>query len=406
MKRSLIIADDFTGANDTGLQLKRRGYPTKVVLRFKENEDQSSSYVVDTESRGLSEKEAFIKVRADVENIKFEDFDYIIKKIDSTLRGNVAEEIKAVDESYSNDLIVFMPALPDLNRTTINGIHLLNNIPITQTELAKDPKKPVIEDHIGKLLEAVYEEKITQITLQQIRNEKIDYNNGRIFICDAETNQDMKMVLRSTLELNRKILYVGTAAIVENLCEVEEVIKPSLGLIASISTTTIEQVKFAERAGISLVKVPIYKLLNGEKINRYIEEAVTLIIQGRDVIVLSTASYNRAEYEKTVECGIRLGLEKNEISDKAQEIMGKIGENIIDQVKISGVFLAGGDTAISLFEKLGACGTEIIEEVAIGIPLLQLIGGKYEGLKIITKAGAFGRNDAISYGLRKLKESI
>lgn len=30
--RYLIIADDFTGANDTGVQLKRRGYPTEVLF--------------------------------------------------------------------------------------------------------------------------------------------------------------------------------------------------------------------------------------------------------------------------------------------------------------------------------------------------------------------------------------
>ena len=34
-ERYLIIADDFTGANDTGVQLKRRGYPTEVLFAGK-----------------------------------------------------------------------------------------------------------------------------------------------------------------------------------------------------------------------------------------------------------------------------------------------------------------------------------------------------------------------------------
>ena len=33
----LIIADDFTGSNDTGVQLRRRGYPTKVFFANGEN---------------------------------------------------------------------------------------------------------------------------------------------------------------------------------------------------------------------------------------------------------------------------------------------------------------------------------------------------------------------------------
>ena len=32
MNRCFIVADDFTGANDTGVQLTRRGYRTKVLL--------------------------------------------------------------------------------------------------------------------------------------------------------------------------------------------------------------------------------------------------------------------------------------------------------------------------------------------------------------------------------------
>jgi len=31
-ERYLIIADDFTGANDTGVQLRRRGFPTEVLF--------------------------------------------------------------------------------------------------------------------------------------------------------------------------------------------------------------------------------------------------------------------------------------------------------------------------------------------------------------------------------------
>ena len=33
--RYLIIADDFTGANDTGVQLRRRGFPTEVLFSGK-----------------------------------------------------------------------------------------------------------------------------------------------------------------------------------------------------------------------------------------------------------------------------------------------------------------------------------------------------------------------------------
>ena len=77
--------------------------------------------------------------------MNFADYKYVIKKVDSTLRGNIAAEVAALDRFYKPELVVFMPALPALGRTTVNGIHCLKGVPLTETELASDPKNPVRE---------------------------------------------------------------------------------------------------------------------------------------------------------------------------------------------------------------------------------------------------------------------
>ena len=148
--RFLIIADDFTGANDTGVQLKRNGIPVKVVLNS-DTDGEEHSIVIDTESRNLGGADAFTKVSRMLEQVDFDRFDFVIKKVDSTLRGNIAEEVAAVDQAFHSDLIVFAPALPDLGRITVNGIHQLNGIRITETEIGKDPKKPVTQDNLEQL---------------------------------------------------------------------------------------------------------------------------------------------------------------------------------------------------------------------------------------------------------------
>ncbi len=171
MNRYLIVADDFTGANDTGVQLKRRGVPTDVVFST-ELINNENSYVLDTESRSLSPEEAFNKVSGLVKDIDLSVFKYIMKKVDSTLRGNIAHEVKAVDNCCKSELIIFAPALPDLNRTTLEGIHLLNGTPITQTELARDPKNPVMEDNLQAILSKVFTESVTHINLNSVRETK------------------------------------------------------------------------------------------------------------------------------------------------------------------------------------------------------------------------------------------
>ena len=51
-------------------------------------------------------------------------------------------------------------------------------------------------------------------------------------------------------------------------------------------------------------------------------------------------------------------------------------------------------------------GSSIVTEIAVGIPMMRLSGGPFAGLKVVTKAGAFGKEDAITFALRKLKEVI
>ena len=156
LDRYLIVADDFTGANDTGVQLKRRGIDTNVVFSSELINASSTSFVIDTESRGMSEDNAYSTLKDTLVGVDFSNFKYVIKKVDSTLRGNVAKEIKAVDEAYGSELVIFAPAFPDLKRTTVGAIHMLNNVPITKTEMARDPQSPVKEDNIEKILKEVY----------------------------------------------------------------------------------------------------------------------------------------------------------------------------------------------------------------------------------------------------------
>lgn len=50
-------------------------------------------------------------------------------------------EIRAVDEAFRPELIIFAPALPALGRTTVDGVQRLHGVEICKTELSRDPKK-------------------------------------------------------------------------------------------------------------------------------------------------------------------------------------------------------------------------------------------------------------------------
>src|SRR4051794_37515053 len=59
---------------------------------------------------------------------------------DSTLRGHVTEEYDAVCAAYGLDAppLLLVPALPSAGRLTVRGVHVLDGIPLHETEYARD----------------------------------------------------------------------------------------------------------------------------------------------------------------------------------------------------------------------------------------------------------------------------
>ncbi|MCL2852397.1 MAG: four-carbon acid sugar kinase family protein [Defluviitaleaceae bacterium] len=413
MSRYLIIADDITGSNDTGVQLKRRGIETVVTLDAASVGGQPTSYVLDTESRSLAGGEAFDAVSAAVSKIDMSKFDHVVKKVDSTLRGPIAHEVAAADNACAPGLIVFMPALPDLGRTTVNGVHMLQGKPITETEIAKDLIAPVREDNLKKLLEAVYDEPVTHIGLNDVESGGIKLDSGRVYTFDAVTNAHMRAVVAAVTATGKKVLWVGSAGIVDNLVETQATCHPAAALVASISETTRDQVRFAQTKGVEAVVVPTEDVVaaveNGgqpdeTRIQAVISEVVGIIDSKRDIIIVSAATYERAEIEKIAAAGSARGMSRHDISQIVQKYMGRIMSGVLERSQVSGIFVTGGDTAMGFMNEVGASGLRIVSEVLIGIPLMRIVGGKYDNMKVITKAGAFGQSDALFFCMRKLKE--
>jgi uncharacterized protein YgbK (DUF1537 family) len=204
----------------------------------------------------------------------------------------------------------------------------------------------------------------------------------------------------------KRVLWVGAAALADTLLSVEQVIPPALAVIASLSSVTRGQVRYAETQGVSLVKAPLDGILDKRaKPEETADQAVALLKEGKDVVLLASSTYSEDEYRKAEDSARRCGLSAGAMSAFTQSLMGNLALRVLEGAKISGLFLSGGDTAISCFEHAGALGSRIITEIAAGIPLMRLTGGRYEGLKVVTKAGAFGKEDAVWYGLRKLREA-
>jgi 2-keto-3-deoxygluconate permease len=107
----LIVADDFTGATDTGVHFSKKQLKT-IVITDKDQISRSLKefdvLVVDTESRFDSKDNSYRKICETGKLIKAENIKYIYKKIDSTFRGNVGAEISGLMDSLLTGMFMLM----------------------------------------------------------------------------------------------------------------------------------------------------------------------------------------------------------------------------------------------------------------------------------------------------------
>ena len=91
MSNIIIIADDLTGANATGVLLARHEFKAATFLNLKKynpKENQEIKAVsISTDSRGVKKDIANERAKKVVSFFKDDDVNLFAKRIDSTLRG-------------------------------------------------------------------------------------------------------------------------------------------------------------------------------------------------------------------------------------------------------------------------------------------------------------------------------
>lgn len=394
----LIVADDFTGANDSGVQMKNRGLPIDVTL-FPKEEKIKSSLVLDTESRNISGNDAYAKVKKMSETIlNVNEFDLVYKKVDSTLRGNIIDELKALNDVYQADKIVFAPAFPKINRTTQDGIHRLNGIPLMETEFAKDPLSPILKDNITELLEEGFNDTVKHHPV----GDEVTLDGAKYHTFDAVKESDLLTIVSGLLNSSYSILWVGSAGLANALFQTMYPLKPALAVVGSISENSLRQMQYAEQEGIEVLQIGVNDLFDKEQVMPIAAKAKELL-NAKGKLIL-TAAKNRSDYEKTIKHATELGMSKDDCSWYVQKFLSDVTSNLLENIDLSGMFLTGGATAISVMDAINTTRVSIESELLTGTVYSTLSDGPHEGLNIVTKAGAFGEREDLLYCLEKIRE--
>ncbi|MEY4387150.1 MAG: hypothetical protein RLY20_2433 [Verrucomicrobiota bacterium] len=155
-----VIADDLTGAAEIAGLGWRHGLSVEILER-----DQMPSnaelVVFNADTRDCSAAEARRRFAAITRRLRERKPEWIYKKVDSVLRGNVLAEIEAMQRALGFERCLLAPANPAARRVIKDGKYFVRGVPINQTDFRHDPAHPRRSASVRELLGSSRKSRVT-----------------------------------------------------------------------------------------------------------------------------------------------------------------------------------------------------------------------------------------------------
>jgi uncharacterized protein YgbK (DUF1537 family) len=419
-----IIADDWTGACDSGVQLVKAGLRVYAVSGHgSTGPPDAEALVYDTDSRALPRETAYERVRHASAALAENEVRLIYKKMDSTLRGNIGAELDAVCDALAPDIVVIAPAFPAMGRRLIDGNMYVNGQLLHETPVSADPRTPVTESNVPRLLARQTTRAIGHVAIAELMGEPEAVlarlaemrEQGIIYIVfDAESDEQLRRVVSLVRMCGLKAVWAGSAGLASCLPIVARGSvgqslpsisprKPALVAIGSVHDRSRRQLQvLLQEQGVAGVSVAPEMALDAaarkQEIARVVELCREAAAAGWRAVLYTQAE--AADIERAFTYGERSGRDRDETSRLIAEMLGEAAAQVIRLCGIERVVLTGGDTAKQVCSKLGAPYSRLLGEMETGIPISRL-GETY--VYAVTKAGGFGSDDVFVKACRYLE---
>ncbi len=419
MTKLLIIADDLTGALDTGVQFAAKNIPVGISIydgrgRIGFREEVC---VLDTQSRHLPPEKAAEVVRAAAGEAVSAGVPYIYKKTDSALRGNIGAELSALTD-VCREKLCFVPAYPKNGRVTVKGIQYVNGVPLAESVFGNDPLEPADSSYIPDIISKQSSIKCRIITAEeqkQAAEKQTGFSSAGpdpqtpaaepaiqaadTDIYDASSDADLERI--STAVRGRYRLFAGCAGFAEFMDRIISFSKAGaetfsrgkkLVIISgSLNRITKDQIK---RAG---KRIEYRCVLNDRQLfdpgYSNSDEAESFVRQAAAcrtaALMTKEKQKNGTEgpYEKQVPPELR--------HERVRDNLGKLAAKILSETDRDTVLCVfGGDTLYALVRELKTA-VRPVREIGPGVVLARLrtgSGSRY----VVTKSGGLGSEEAVS----------
>lgn len=392
MDKLLMIADDLTGALDTGVAFAAAGIPTCVGQGdyFLHNPEAGSCdvQVCVVETRHLPKEYAYQRVYEVVRKAENCGFTRIYKKTDSALRGNIGAELAAVRSASCEKKLFFVPAYPKMGRITKDGVHYIDqSIPVAESVFGSDPFNPVSHSEV---LDVIRE--TTTVDAYRAAPSENEYPKG-IAVFDAATDVDLQKIAQHLIKNQNARIFAGCAGFAYALRDAldfrrQDLIKavPTGNLM--VFCGSINPISLAQCAKAVDQGAPNFHLIH----NGILAEVDSLAVN-----MATAAKYHPITIFDTGSVDTGADPEGKEIAEACSNVIKKVLDLRPEAVPV----VIGGDTLIAFMKT---------QEIDILSPLGELFPGVvlskylYQGNWhfLISKSGGFGNVDLLKNIYQKI----
>ena len=426
----LILADDFTGAMDTGVQLSKAHIRTLVFSKLPDRKEKKNLppcqvLVLHTNLRHETPSRAY-QIISDLLSAYYEPGLAVYMKTDSALRGNISATLAAAVDTLQMPLH-FIPAFPDADRITRNGIVYIGETPLEDSVFRNDPRSPMTESDLFKIVTKDY-----PLSCRLISSPQSDFTTLRevlpaasesdarenavsgglspqLYLYDASTNEDLASIGALLKERNALTLTAGCAGFAAQFPKYldfprETAYTPDspgslLFLSGSANAITFKQLEKASEMGYPLLPMKAFleASIKEEPSRKKLEDrlaadAITLLREGKSVIL---ATAQDAASLLDFPALIAFAGSEEAIHAAISDCSCRLVRRILESVDISCLTVFGGDTVAGILEELGCTYVYAKGEIDTGVPLclLSYRPGPEEPektLHLITKSGGLG----------------
>jgi uncharacterized protein YgbK (DUF1537 family) len=372
-----VISDDFTGAAEIGGIGLRNGFSVTIDTSVSKNYS-CDILVIATNTRSLGKEEAQKQIKKITEELLELEPDFIYKKTDSLLRGKIGDELDAQLEVSGKRKVLLVPANPLMNRTIVDGIYYINEIPLMQSNFFGDDFDKGTTSNVLDMIGNEYRTQSVSISLGQ------KLPNEGFIIGNTPTNEDL---MGWANMIDETMIPAGGAsffnAILSNLKgERKKIVSSSLSfgkkavyVCGSNHQPSRAVVKKAKESGACVFYMPstIFCTNNNEGI---IDQWTAEIIEGiqkKDKVIIAIDE---------LECN---GID--DISNKIKRIFAVVIKTILDKIALDELLIEGGATAYSIIEYLGYKKFYPEQELAQGVIRMKI--EEIKGMHLTLKPGSY-----------------